>query len=380
MSWSTTGRRPDPIPTFTMRILRIAFLMGGLLASSRSVGAQVCGTVLPGEQQGLGPRGVSSGSASLPGHAEDRREIERVLGVAEQLVLKTVYGSPRGYFAFPHFNYDLPANRTRLGAYSFAYAMFCPTRAAVGGDGQGGVEITFNPYPQLWSESDRPMLDERGDRIYTERIRKPAQFGSTFTYGDFDDVQDVGLRVLFTAGGESPTLPVTREEYLRALIFTVIGPASKKTPYQEFMEQAPARKQARDEMLIVLKDDPAKAAKLVQDLEKAEREQAEQFKKLEGAPNPLVDQLRARIAAMTPAERAMPAFVSGNDFVPSTSPLAQAIVRENPAFYRARRSPAEPRAVLVRIPQSTYKELETERRQMFREFDWAALKRTVTPQ
>ncbi len=357
---------------------RLALLIACIVASSAQLGAQVCGTVVPGEKQGLDARGVVSGKATSPLQAEDRREIERVLAAAEQLVLQTVYGNPRGYYAFPHFVYDLPADRTRLARYSFAYVMFCPTRRAVGGDGTGGVEITFNAYPQLWSESDRPMLDERRDRIYTEYIRKPTQFGSTYTYGALNDPQDLGVRLLFTAGGEPPTLPVTREEYLRVLILAAEGPASKKSPLQEWMEQAPARKQAREEMRIVLKDDPAKAEKLIQDLEKAEREQTEMFRKAAQAPNPFVDGLRARIAAMTPAERALPAFVSGNDFVPPTSPIAHAVVRENPAFYRARRSPVEPRAVLVRIPQRTYKELEAERQQMFREFDWAALKRIVT--
>jgi hypothetical protein len=112
--------------------------------------------------------------------------------------------------------------------------------------------------------------------------------------------------------------------------------------------------------------------------EKQEREMAEALRKSEQSPS-LSQPLRDRLAALSPAERALPAFVAGDEFVPPNSPNAHAVVRENPAFYRPRRSPVEPRAVLVRIPQSMYKELEAERRQMFREFDWAALKRTVSP-
>jgi hypothetical protein len=48
----------------------------------------------------------------------------------------------------------------------------------------------------------------------------------------------------------------------------------------------------------------------------------------------------------------------------------------NPAFYRARTSPLEPRLVVVWLPHN-YKELDAVNRQMYREFDWAALKALV---
>ena len=47
------------------------------------------------------------------------------------------------------------------------------------------------------------------------------------------------------------------------------------------------------------------------------------------------DRLRAEIAAMTPQERASPAWVIGTDFVSPGTPNASAIVRWNPDFYRA---------------------------------------------
>ena len=144
------------------------------------------------------------------------------------------------------------------------------------------------------------------------------------------------------------------------------------------MEQAPARKKAREDVATLMAaSDPAKAAQFRRDAEKGEREQTERLKAAEQQPaGRLGDPYRAKIAAMTPAERALPAFVSGFDFVPAASPLAHAIVRENPAFYRARQSPLEPRAVLVYLPR-TYKELEPQRQQMFRELDWTALKQIV---
>jgi hypothetical protein len=88
------------------------------------------------------------------------------------------------------------------------------------------------------------------------------------------------------------------------------------------------------------------------------------------------DKIRARIAGMTAAERASPAYVVDRlDVVPAGTPDANAIVRVNPDIYRTRRTPVEPRIILVSIPIDEY--LPAQRRQMIREFDWDALKRLL---
>jgi hypothetical protein len=66
------------------------------------------------------------------------------------------------------------------------------------------------------------------------------------------------------------------------------------------------------------------------------------------------------------------------ELVPADMPNANAIVRVNPAFYRARQSPVEPRAVLVRMPNA-YTQLKEQHMQLYRELDWAAVKRLVNP-
>ena len=53
-----------------------------------------------------------------------------------------------------------------------------------------------------------------------------------------------------------------------------------------------------------------------------------------------------------------------------------AIVRADPAFYRARASAFEARAVLVHIP-NTYAELKAQHLQMYKDLDWSALKAMV---
>jgi hypothetical protein len=64
------------------------------------------------------------------------------------------------------------------------------------------------------------------------------------------------------------------------------------------------------------------------------------------------------------------------DLVPAGLPNAHAIVRANPAFYRARQSPVEPRSMLVIMPNA-YKELKDQHLQLYRELDWAAVKRLL---
>ena len=92
----------------------------------------------------------------------------------------------------------------------------------------------------------------------------------------------------------------------------------------------------------------------------------------------IAEGLRGQIAAMTPAERASPAFLVGDEFQSAGTPNARAVVQANPAFYRARRSPFEPRAVLVHF-EGTYDPIMPQARRMYETIDWAAIKRLVNP-
>ncbi len=359
-----------------------AVLLAG--ATSSSLRAQSCtGKPVPGARTEWFPRGVIKGPD--PVSAADRAFIESRLASIEGLVRKTVFGTPQGYEAAPGWNYSAPLNRTRLSRYSFNLAIWCPTVKATGGDGAMAINVAINPDPQLWSESDRPRRDVNGDAIYLNRVRTANQFGSTAMFGDLnlEGITSEGAWVLFTAGDESPTLPVSREEYLRMLIFEVEGNpnAKKKSAYQEYLDAAPDRKKARDETVaIIAKSDPAKAEQLRKSLEKAEQDNGALIRQSDEQGSKGVakfgDKLRAQLAAMTPQERAAPAYLVGLDFVERNTPNALAVVRENPAFYRARTSPLEPRLVVVRLAHN-YKALIELNRQMYRELDWAALKALV---
>lgn len=123
-----------------------------------------------------------------------------------------------------------------------------------------------------------------------ERVRTTTLFGATATFGRFHEEPSEGLYVLFTAGGQSPTLPVSREEYLRAMIFTLEGKdqekikaaaaITSKTPYERWMADAPERKRRNEELYaIVASTNPAQAATMRADMEKAELAETEKLEK-----------------------------------------------------------------------------------------------------
>jgi hypothetical protein len=376
-------------------VCRLVTSVALCLLAAAAADAQECG---PNEQTQWWPRAYFTMSNAAIS-AGDRTAIELQLIAAEVLVRKTPYSTPRGFAVKPGFSYHPEGNRERLDTYALDILVYlrCSKYDEHGSD----LSFTFNPMPQAWSEGDRPMHDERGDGLYLERPRTETLFGATATYGHFHEQNTEGLFVLFTTGGESPTLPVTREDYLRALIFTLEGKDQakvketlalmSKTPYERWIEEAPARKKRNEEMYaLIAKVDPAQAAKSRAEMEKLELAETEKLKKGDAydraelatrtasvtAPG---DELRAQIAAMTPQERASAAMTVGNmELVNAGTPNAMAVVRMNPAFYRARRSPFEPRALLVRMP-NPHSETAAQHEQLYRQLDWAAVKRLVNP-
>jgi hypothetical protein len=329
--------------------------------------------------------------------AADRAVIESTLGPVEALVRKTAYGTPRGFWVRPWWGHVNRPDASRLLPYNLAISTFL--RCNKSDEHAPAMEFIFNPNPQSWSEGDRPMRDEHGDGLYFNRVRTETLFGATATYGHFEEENTSGLAVLFTAGGVSPTIPVAREAYLRAMIFTLEGKDqakvkeavafASKTQYQRWTDGAAQRKKDREQILAgIATVDPSQVPKVRADLEKTEREGEASLKKSEAAEREVLDQaianatapgdkLRAQIAAMSPEERASPAFVFGNqELVPAGTPNAMAVVRVDPAFYRASGSSFEARAVLVLMPNA-YEEVKAQHSQLYRDFDWAALKALV---
>lgn len=139
------------------------------------------------------------------------------------------------------------------------------------------------------------------------------------------------------------------------------------------------------EMMLASMPDRTAADQLRAQLEQTERETTQMLKERESqdienletfrAADPTAA-ARARLAAMLPEERASQAWVSGAELMPVDTPHAMKVVKADPAFFRHHGSKAEARAVLV-ILREPPKGLEAPQVQLYREFDWAAVRRLL---
>jgi hypothetical protein len=170
------------------------------------------------------------------------------------------------------------------------------------------------------------------------------------------------------------------------------------TPYETWLAGAAQRKRERDEAAAMIAD-KAQAAKMREALEKTEREVTEQLKASDAsdreqsrrmAANPLGDKYRAQIAAMTPGERAAPAWMVGGVLASPGTPFARRLVTLNPALYRVRRSRLEVRAIMVLMRTGGYvntdggncacwPNVDRAVYAAYRQLDWAALTRMLDP-
>lgn len=379
---------PGPDPDQKSAATRIAWL--ALFIAWAPLAAQ--DRCRPNEPGPWWPTAVQENWRHIP--SAEQPIISANQAAAEAIVKKTAYRTPRGFAAKPwlQFGDDPRPNEVR----SYSYNVFGFVRCNIHDEHAFDISVIFNPRPMAWSEGDRPMPDENGDGLFTERARSATLFGSKVTFGRIHEENTLGFAVLFTAGGESPTIPVTREEYLKALIFTTEGKNGellaeattvRRKEYQAWLARAADRKKENEQILATLAtQDPSKVAKTRAEMEKAEKGAGEFLKMLadqegnEGGArvSSAGDRIRARLASMTPQERAAHAWLVGDDFVAPGTPNANAVVRQNPAFYRARTSPAEVRAILVKMPNRMQIEVREQHLQAYTQFDWAAVKRLLS--
>jgi hypothetical protein len=175
------------------------------------------------------------------------------------------------------------------------------------------------------------------------------------------------------------------QEKLKALIAHL-----STTPYERWIAEAPERRKRNEELFaLIATSNPAQAAKTRADLEKADQAEGEKLKRSDAfereqaarnvaAMKAIGDKYRAQLATMTPAERASVAYVYEDDLVRAGTPDAVTFVRKNPAFYRARTSPLEPRAILVSLP-GAYTHNRPQQAELYKQLDWAAIKKMVNP-
>jgi hypothetical protein len=298
--------------------------------------------------------------------------------------------------------------RGDLFSYDYGLNFWSPTYK-IDGEVMTSVVFTVNPYPDLlaggWAELSRDSDGPAGG-IWVERPRGPDYHGGVV----FDKLERSSasfIQVLFTLPGEFPTVPVSRERFLKAEIARSSGPDSemaaalKKSAYQEWLRGAPARKHERDQAVaMVSATDREKAATLKAALEQTEREVGEQLKASEAsereragnlATEPSTSQkLRTMLSLMSPAERAEPAILSGTEvgayeFVPGDTPFARPLVALDLAYARASGSPVAMRAVVVYFAQKGFNEFHNRSAidqaiyKIYQTLDWEALAALLEP-
>jgi len=332
------------------------------------------------------------------------REFERIILQVPELA------NPDGFEIEPAFSGgyrllgpDDTQMQNSLIRYNYGLRFYAPTKA-IAGEGSSCLSFVVNDNP--------PREQHRGKggiRIWDEGDRgKPVPY-ATLVLGELWDVprEPSSIGVIFVSAGELPWRQVTREELINTLleeqepVAAEVDQALQKTPYQEWMEGAEERRKIRAQTLREAANyqTPAEVAALRKMLETTELEVTEQLRKDEASHRErnvearasvtgIGADLRATLAAMSPAERSMPAFVTaanvlrdapramGYAFTPDTLPPAHRLLTPNWTFWQPRRSPVEVRSIGVSIgialtclkPEIQHALLET-----FRKVDWAAI-------
>ncbi len=328
------------------------------------------------------------------------REIERILRQIPELE------QPRGFEVQKQiFGGHLPFGEAGVLQYAFWLWFFAPSRA-IAGHGMTCIEVMVNRI--IGSDwDDQNMWDAAGRPLFVEyRIGEPVP-GATVTHEGLRwDTPTADRRsgfVTFTTGGALPWIHLTREEYVRAMIYEAEGPGGdretsvrktlEKTTYERWLEEAPERKKIRDEAVAMAErlQGSAAAEELRKTLEQTEREVTESLRAQDEeerkrnqeflAMPAQADQLRAELAAMTPAERASPAFVAVyGPLVAADHPAARRVLTPDPEFWRVRRSRAEVHAITVAFQAHGTcgrPAVQAALWQAYQTIDWAAFKRMV---
>jgi len=370
-------------------------------SAQRDVAAQRHGW-LPPRTQWADDMTPAQRAAAMTVLREIERIVQRIPGLANPDGFEIEPAFAGGYRLLGPDDTQLPNAILR---YNYGLAFYAPTKA-IAGEGAACLGLVVNDNPPRAAH-----VGERGLQIYIEGDRGKPVPHATAVLGELLDVpgEPSGVDVFFISAGQLPWRQITREELFNTLLHeqqpgaTELQDALQKTPYQEWIEQAGERTKSREDALKeAAKTSPAaEVEKMRQTLESVERETTELLRKNEAADRErftearasltgISDSLRVSLGRMTPAERAMPAYVNnalregpramGYVLTADTMPPAWRLLTPNWAFWRARRSPVEVHSIRVSISIGlTCKKPEIQRAllQAFRNLDWAAINRLL---
>jgi hypothetical protein len=358
--------------------------------------AQQRGKTEPTERSGLARR--VNLNANFNVSAADKAYAMARLDEIERIVLKAVPEMGRleyrTFADFTGFSASAPKPNTIL---EYRYSLTADLGA------RGLCEI----FSVHINEAPRGAPDE----VLVENVMGKPVPGATVTWSEFVPPPDPSWQqVIFVRDGEAPYRQLTREEVRRWQIVEEEGAngeklAAKKTrlaitPYQRFMAEAPERKKNRDELRVALKGlrTPAEIAALIKEMEDSEREAAANLKAQEAndrtendslsRSQSIADKARASIARMSPAERALPAYVKGEgsdtlyNFGAADASHVARMVRANRGFWSMHKSRVEARSINVGFAAACPKEppppeVHQALWKLRQNIDWAALKRMV---
>lgn len=393
----------------TTRVLNCALVATMLLSAHARVSAQ--GSTRPGwlERE---PTRISNLTATQRAAAIARLEqIERiVLQVPEIARPQGFEVTPRFYGGSKIIHPDDTQHAGDVVEYQYGLMFFAPSYA-IALEGRRCIQITINPNLE---DQHTTLRDARGNAIYVELTRGKLVPFATQVLGALAEspADQRALQVIFTSGGELPWRQVTVDEFYDATILhhegkdqsglTDVKRSLEKSPYQEWLEAAPRRKQEREAMLKQLAQiqPPAELAKTRKMMEDTEREVGENLKKSEAedrAANVKAltmtytwgDSINAERNALTPAQRRSPALIdtqgkptgaTGRALADPNDPTAWRVLTPNYDFWRARKSPDEVRAIQVELEaHGTCSNPAVKRAlwQFYQKLDWAALNRLL---
>ena len=336
-----------------------------------------------------------------PMTAAQRAQAIATLDAIEQMLRRVpALDAPDGFVVWPR----LVGGTRRLGAQDredarnvFEYRLMLDLCVPTIEYGCGFIEVTVN---QTTPPGDMPIHDAQGRALYIEAARSdayrdpdtPGTFtratipGATETYYKLSPSDRSWVTAIFTAGGELPWPPVSREEYYNARLSDIEGRGGEKlaefrqaketSAYRQWLAGGAQRKQEREEMLrgLVGIQPPAEIAALRKTLEDTERDTTEQLRRADAtdpdanerelnASYGLQDRLRAELEALSPADRRQPAIIdlarfanagaTGWAFTDRDSPTAVRVLTPNLDFWRARKSPVEIRSITINIVASS---------------------------
>jgi len=340
-------------------------------------------------------------------------EIERILWKVPELahprdfeVLKTAYGGGPPW----HPDRRLPGfdDAHSILQSEFRLWFFAPS-VAIAGEGSTCIEVLVNR-PQMGDGETSQAIDETGRIIILEpHIGDPIIRGATILHGglrwDTPTADRRSAYVTFSNRGAFPWMPVTKEQWLQWWVYHAEGSdyggneksvrkELERTTYDRWVEDAPQRKKDRDEAIAIVAQAQGRPAaeELRKTLEQNDREvtarlkaaDAEERKRNQDVLNAPSqgDQYRARIAALTPAERASAAVARFNstEFAAAGDPEGHRVLTPDPDFWRIRRLRTEVHSITVAFHASLTcgaPAVQGALEKAYHALDWAAIKRIV---